>query len=296
MYQEHLDETYTSIPAVPVPRQRTPVLVMLRGPHLGRRFAVKGDRVILGRNPGRSDLAFPEDREISGRHCQIEHDTSDNRYLVSDLESTNGTLVNGQKVTAAELHEGDKLMIGQAVFKFAYEDMLDEEFYHEVDRRMNIDELTGLVVLREFQHRLREALTRCQQNKQPLTLMMMDLDGLKAINDKNGHHVGAGTISAVGKLLGQWIPQNGLVTRYGGDEFTAFVERLPRAPGMRLARRFVKRLAEQKLSFEQVIVTPSISIGVAVFPEDAATFEVLTRRADEALYRAKAAGRGCVCS
>lgn len=294
MYQEHLDETYTSIPAVPVPKQRTPVLVMLRGPHLGRRFAVKGNRVVLGRNPVRSDVAIPEDREISGAHCQIEHDTRDDRYLVSDLQSTNGTLVNGHKVNAAELREGDKLMIGQAVFKFAFEDILDEEFYHEVDRRMNIDDLTGLVVLREFQQRLREALTRCQVEARPLTLLMMDLDGVKRINDTYGHHVGAGTISAVGKLLGEWMPKTGLVTRYGGDEFTAYVEGLARPAGMRLARRIVSRLAAQRLSFEEVVVTPSISVGVSVYPDDGTALDTLLRRADEALYRAKAAGRGRV--
>src|SRR5262249_10330592 len=154
--------------------------------------------------------------------------------------------------------------------------------------------LTGLVVPRSFNGRFRQTLAQCVTGGRPLAALMMDMDGLKRINDTHGHHAGAGTIAAVGKLIGEILPDDGLATRFGGDEFTAFAPGFDRARGLELGEQIRSAVKNRKFEFGEALVYPTISIGVAALPDDGNTVEQITRRADEALYRAKAAGRDCV--
>jgi two-component system, cell cycle response regulator len=291
---QELDQTFSSSSDrwVDVPQQRVPVLIVLRGTQLGRRYLLNENYLVLGRSQQRADLVIPEDREISGRHCRIEYVPSRDAYVLRDLGSTNGTRVNGHRVESADLHDGDKLLVGAAILKFTFQDVIEAEYYHELDRMINIDDLTGLVVPRHFNGRFRQSLAQCATASRPLAALMMDMDGLKRINDTHGHHAGAGTIAAVGKLIGELLPADGLATRFGGDEFTAFAPGFDPAQGLELGERI--RLAVKALPFEYSGVHPTISIGVAASPDDGNSLEQLTRRADEALYRAKAAGRDCV--
>lgn len=293
---QELDQTFSSSSDrwVDVPQQRVPVLIVLRGAQLGRRYLLNENYLVMGRSQQRADLVIPEDREISGRHCRIEYLPSRDAYVLRDLGSTNGTRVNGQKVESAELHDGDKLLVGAAILKFTFQDVIEAEYYHEIDRMMNIDELTGLVVPRMFNGRFRQALAQSVTAGKPLAALMMDMDGLKRINDTHGHHAGAGTIAAVGKLIGKLLPADGVATRFGGDEFTAFAPGFDSARGLELGERIRQAVKDHAYDFNGAVVHPTISIGVAALPDDGSTVEQLTRRADEALYRAKAAGRDCV--
>jgi diguanylate cyclase (GGDEF)-like protein len=123
---------------------------------------------------------------------------------------------------------------------------------------------------------------------------MMDMDGLKKINDTHGHLVGAHSIATVGRRLGEIVhAANGVVSRFGGDEFSAFVPNADREQTIRLAEQMRAVVGGEPITRETVTVNPTISIGYAVFPDDGQLVEELTRQADEALYRAKAAGRNC---
>jgi len=137
-------------------------------------------------------------------------------------------------------------------------------------------------------------LEQCGTGGQPLVAMMMDMDGLKRINDTHGHQIGAQTVATVGRLLGEKIQPDGLVSRFGGDEFTAYSVGRDRSRGLELGEAIRLAIGSHRFEFEGVVVEPTISIGLAAFPEDGRTTQQLTRRADEALYRAKAAGRNCV--
>lgn len=274
--------------------QRLPVLIVLRGGQLGRRYLLNEDNLILGRRESRANVVIPSDPEISGAHCRIQYDAKQNAWVIADLQSTNGTWVNSERVQSTQLHDGDKILLGRTILKFTFHDSIEVQFHQEVDRMMNIDELTGLVVLRLFDERFHHTLGLCAVEGKPLTVLMMDMDGLKQINDTHGHHIGAQAISAVGRLLGSRLQQHGLVTRFGGDEFTAYAIAHNRAQGVRLGESIRAAIKAQRFEFDGVRVFPTISIGVAAFPEDGETCEQLTRRADEALYRAKAAGRDCV--
>ncbi len=274
---------------------RLPVLIVLRGGQIGRRYLLNEQTMVLGRLEARASVVIAGDPAISAAHCRVEHSPLRDAYTLVDLGSTNGTRLNGEPVTRrARLRDGDKIFLGQTVLKFTFHDVIEAEFHREVDRMMNIDELTGLVVLRVFEERFRRTLATCAASRQPLGVLMMDMDGLKTINDTHGHHVGAYTIGQVGRILGELIAPEGLVTRFGGDEFTAFAVGRGRDAALALGERIRAALRTTPITHDGVVVRPTMSIGVAAFPEDGASPEKLTRCADEALYRAKAAGRDVV--
>ena len=270
---------------------RLPVLIVLRGAQLGRRYLMNEKRFVLGRRENVATLVIHGDPKISSKHCEIEHDAERDCWIVRDAGSTNGTRLNGKAVDVADLAEGEKLMLGDTVLKFSFHDEVGSEFHHEVDRLMNIDELTGLVVLRVFREHFHEEFLSSSRARRPLALLMMDLDGLKKINDTHGHQAGAMTISGVGHMLGDLIGTRGIVARFGGDEFMAAFPGLDRQAAVAEGEKIRAALAAQKFAFGETLLRPTISIGVAAMPEDATTPERLIRVADEALYRAKAAGR-----
>ena len=274
---------------------RLPVLIVLRGAQIGRRYLLNEQAMVLGRREGQASVVIGGDPAISAAHCRIEHSPLRNLYALVDLGSTNGTRLNGEPVTRrTKLRDGDKILLGQTILKFTFHDVIEAEFHHEVDRMMNIDELTGLVVLRVFEERFRRALATCAAAGRSLAVLMMDLDGLKKINDTHGHHVGARTIAQVGRVLGSLLGSDGLVTRFGGDEFTAFAVDRDREAALELGEVIRAALKTSPIDCDGVMVRPTISVGVAAFPEDGTSPEKLTRCADEALYRAKAAGRDVV--
>jgi diguanylate cyclase (GGDEF)-like protein len=272
-------------------KTRLPVLVVLRGAHIGRRYLLNERSLVLGRRPERADLLIAGDPLISSAHCRIERGEEPDTWRVVDLGSTNGTLIGEERIASALLRDGDRIHLGETVLKFSFHDELEDTFHRQVDDLMNIDDLTGLPVQRVWQQRFQDAL----RERASLAVFMMDMDGLKKINDMHGHLLGARSIATVGRRLGAIVGEAaGAVSRFGGDEFSAFVPRLDRARARAIAERMRAAVEGEPVSFAGVSVNPTMSIGLAMFPEDAATVEALTRRADEALYRAKAAGRNRV--
>lgn len=274
---------------------RLPVLVVLRGAQVGRRYLLNENGLVLGRRPDRADLVVPGDPQISSVHCRVERGPQPDTWQVVDLSSTNGTLIDGDRITTMTLRDGDRLHLGTTVLKFCFHDELEEEFHRQVDHLMNIDDLTGLPVQRVFQTRFVDTLLVCARRKQPMAVYMMDMDGLKRINDTHGHLLGAHTIATVGKRLGVLVQQaGGVVSRFGGDEFSAFVPGLDRDGGLALGETMRAAVADEAITRGTAMAQPTISIGYASFPADGQLAEQLTRQADEALYRAKAAGRNRV--
>ena len=193
------------------------------------------------------------------------------------------------------LRDGDRLHLGTTVLKFCYHDELEEEFHRQVDHLMNIDDLTGLPVQRVFQVRFQETLLLCKKRGQSMAVFMMDMDGLKKMNDTHGHFVGANSISTVGRRLGGIVQQaGGVVSRFGGDEFSAFVPDADLERALAIGEQMRAAVGDQPITRGTITVNPTISIGVAVFPRDGQLPEELTRKADDALYRAKDAGRNRV--
>ncbi len=277
--------------------QATVVVVQGSDADLGAHARVE-TRVVIGRE-SRSALSLA-DPGVSKQHAAIEAvEGLGGRvsYHLHDLGSTNGTLVNGAKVKRPrKLKDGDKITVAGTVLRFMVGDSIDAAFLAQVDAMLSTDELTGLLARRRFDASLDEALRTAQANGTKVALLVLDVDGLKAINDAHGHAMGAFTIAQVGRLLAEVVGRQGVATRFGGDEFVAFLPGLDRAAGVAVAEALRARVAAHRFSREGVTVGATLSIGVAVFPDRARSAQALFEAADRALYRAKAAGKNQVVS
>lgn len=172
------------------------------------------------------------------------------------------------------------------------------------------DDLTGLHNLRSFEPRLASLMRASRQANAPLSLLVLDIDRLKSLNDQHGHLAGGEAVRSVGHILAWQIPPDAIACRYGGDEF---VVALPGC-GVSRAEQIAADLCRVVSATEPLLLgsrwpagTLSISVGVACrcfqgagavtsLQTEEQAGESLFRAADAALYRAKASGRNRVCS
>jgi len=273
------------------------ILQVLCGNDTGMRVPLTRADVTIGRTID-SDLCL-HDSKISRCHVRIDRvgaaDPSSGHYRLTDLESTNGTFVNNRPVRGTvELADGDKILIGQTVLKFSLEDEVESRSGEVVDRYLFKDDLTGLVVKRRFYNELRILLQTALNRDEPLSILMMDMDGLKRVNDRFGHSMGAHVISEAGKRLGEICNVLGQACRFGGDEFVAYLQDHGKVAALDVGEIICSAIRETPFVKDGEALDLSISIGVATFPQDGSDIDLLNRAADEALYRAKAKGRNGV--
>lgn len=263
-----------------------PVLVVLTGNEIGTRVVV--DRsLLIGRDPA-ADLPL-SDALISWHHALVE-DRGDG-FALFDLGSTNGTTVNGESKPEFLLNPNDRIVFGATAVSFELQDALKEGYNENVDRLLNIDDLSGLLVRRKFDADFRVLVETSRTSGKPLTLLVMDLDGIKKINDTHGHLFGAFVIGQSGRLIGDVIGSKGIACRFGGDEYLAALPDHDATAGAAVADSILRAINTIPFVKDEIVLRPGISIGVAACPEHADDPEVLFQHADQALYRAKRAGK-----
>ncbi|MGH7263081.1 MAG: GGDEF domain-containing protein, partial [Candidatus Rokuibacteriota bacterium] len=154
------------------------------------------------------------------------------------------------------------------------------------------DEVTGLYNRRFFSVRLEEEVSRCRRFNHPVSVVLLDLDGYKVINDELGHAAGDETLREVAKILMKHSRGINVICRYGGDEFAVLLVETSKAGARLYADRIRQVLATHPFPHGRPVTA---SFGVASLPEDGTpAAEDLIRAADEALYAAKRAGRNRV--
>jgi diguanylate cyclase (GGDEF)-like protein len=270
--------------------EHRPVLVVISGNEMGQRRRVES-HMVIGRDPS-AGLVLT-DAGVSWQHVRLE-DRGDSWALV-DLGSTNGTLVNGQKVPEALLQANDKIVLGRVVLRYEVHDALEQAYDEQVQRMLNIDDLSGLYVRRRFDSELGTLIESARTTKSPLALLVMDLDGVKKINDTHGHLFGAYVIGEAGHVIGRVLAKRGIACRFGGDEFSAAIPGVTAVEACAIAEEIRVAIASHPFEREGVALHPGISVGVAAYPEHASNRSDLFQRADEALYRAKQSGKNRVC-
>jgi diguanylate cyclase (GGDEF)-like protein len=144
------------------------------------------------------------------------------------------------------------------------------------------DPLTGLANYRRLIAVIESELDRSRRTQRPFSIVLMDMDGLKSINDRYGHLVGSRSLVRLGKILRNHSRAIDTAARYGGDEFALVLPEAPRDIASRVSSRIRERLATEAEN-----PTLSVSAGIAAYPEDGDTPEKLLGAADRALYRMK---------
>jgi diguanylate cyclase (GGDEF)-like protein len=165
----------------------------------------------------------------------------------------------------------------------------------ELRSRAETDPLTGAANRRRFHQALEIECLRFARNRLPLSVLMIDLDSFKEVNDRYGHPVGDTVLRTVAQLLLLSLRKTDLLSRYGGEEFAVLLPETPLTGAMVIAERIRQTIRQKPIVADGCELEVTISVGVASHNEDGeASPEVLLKKADLALYRAKALGRNRV--
>jgi diguanylate cyclase (GGDEF)-like protein len=168
--------------------------------------------------------------------------------------------------------------------------VIEISIYERTERSAITDGLTGLYNHAYFVQTLRRELQRARRHGLKLSLAIFDLDNFKKVNDRKGHLEGDRVLMKSAALLKETLREIDTAARYGGEEFVVVLPETPRTGAFVVADRIRSRI-EQYFRRRRSAAAVTISGGVASFPEDADGVEELVRRADQALYRSKAAGK-----
>jgi diguanylate cyclase (GGDEF)-like protein len=266
-------------------------LIVLVGSAVGEMFKLPTGEAVIGRT--RQASVRLEDDGVSRVHAIIR--SSDDRLVLEDRGSRNGTFVNGHRVAKPTvLADGDKIQVGRTtILKFTYHDALDENFHEQMYESALRDGLTKLFNKRYFSDRLDGELRFALRHQSALALLMIDVDHFKRINDTRGHIAGDAVLAEIAARLAAAVRNEDVVARFGGEEFAIISRATSRADAMSLAERLRKTIVARPVALEDgASIAVSVSIGVAAYPDIAVKEpDDLIVAADRALYRAKAGGR-----
>jgi len=271
-----------------------PTIRVVAGPDMLSYITIPADtQIVIGRDES-ADFQLV-DATVSKQHAKLHHQAGGG-LLVVDLNSTNGTAINGQPVTRTILRPGDHLEIGGVSLRL---DMLsNDELGHlrRVVSRLeaaNRDTLTGLLNRSFIEEGLKRLVEKCDRAEVPISCTFVDIDKFKNINDDFSHKVGDDVLVGISRLLMLGVRENDPAVRYGGDEIVFF---LPGSPGERAAQ-VAERIRQAIAGHDWDRTAPGLrvsgSFGVAErHPgEDISSW---MNRADEAAYVSKSGGRNKV--
>jgi diguanylate cyclase (GGDEF)-like protein len=158
----------------------------------------------------------------------------------------------------------------------------------ETSERLTItDDLTKLYNYRYLMQYLETEVKRCLRYKKKVSLLFVDIDGFKRINDTFGHLVGSQALSELGHVLRRMLRETDVVGRYGGDEFVIVLPETPLNGAMVIAERLRKKVEDYEFVAQNLSIRLTVSLGVANCPKHTLTAEGLIKKADAAMYRAK---------
>ncbi len=281
----------------PVVVEQTPSLLMISGPQIGRSYTILQDEFIIGRASS-CDLPI-EDDLVSRHHCKVY--VKPNLAELEDLGSTNGTLVNGRKITGrVKLLEGDQVQVGSvAILKYVLKEEVEAKFLGQLYEAATRDFLTGAYNKKFFVERLQEEFSFAHRHGRELSVLVLDIDHFKKVNDTYGHLAGDIAIKKIAHHLMSHTRKDDIVARFGGEEFVILMRDVPKAKAHQLGEIIRAGIAEISIKSGQNHFGITVSVGVATLNQQSRAqferFENLIDEADKRLYEAKSTGRNRVC-
>lgn len=194
-------------------------------------------------------------------------------------------LGSGEAVSVPSLQTREADEVGRALTRAS-------EMLIAAQHRANHDALTGLANRSLFDEILGRQLAICERTKANLAVLYIDLDGFKPVNDAHGHAVGDEVLRTVARRIVDAVRRSDVAARPGGDEFAVILIHAGLEAAKGVAAKLIDSLSIP-YSVGSLTLQISASIGIAAYPDSGTTGDVLSRRADEAMYKAKAAGKRC---
>lgn len=267
-------------------------LVVIYGLDLGRKFDLTREETLIGRS-SKADIQIDQEA-VSRNHARITNTTKGVR--IEDLGSTNGTFVNDDVAQGGRsLQNGDLVKIGRTIFKFIAGGNIEAAYHDEIYRLTTMDGLTQIYNRRYFDEQLDREVSRSRRYERTLSLVMLDLDHFKEVNDTFGHLAGDSVLKQLASTVRTRIRREDVFARYGGEEFALLLPEISLGGARQLAEKVRKLVERQRFEFDKQVIPVTLSLGVATLAPHHREATELVRAADERLFEAKTEGRNRVC-
>ncbi len=266
------------------------IIIFGREDDLGKEMEIIRD-TIVGRSL-KSDFVT-SDPLMSRQHFKLS--IKDGKVYVEDLNSLNGTFLN-QKLLKGKtvLNSGDIITAGRTVFKFECRTELESLFHKYLYNAATSDRMTNLFNKYYFITQIKREVSYAKRYGKTFSLLMVDIDDFKKVNDTYGHQVGDEALKFVAFKIMNSIRENDIAARYGGEEFAIILPEADAKSAYMVGERMRSLVESEILELDDVKIDITISVGVATFPDDASDWESLIKIADKRLYLAKELGKNRV--
>jgi len=270
------------------------VITLLSGSAAGFVLPLEEGETVVGRAPD-TNLQV-HDESLSRAHAAFV--LSGGMLSVRDLGSTNGTFIDGNRVTGERaLGSGERVQLGSNTLlrtqrmgptELAAAQMLWES--------ATADPLTGLSNRRYLEQRIRSEYAFAARHQRALSMLVLDIDRFKRVNDTWGHLAGDAVLRAVGVCLSSTLRTEDLAARFGGEEFVLLLRDEDAAGAQMAAERIRAQIEQMRVPWEGRSISVTVSIGLATLAPDTdfKDGEAILARADACLFRAKQSGRNRV--
>lgn len=280
----------------PVEMEQTPSLLMISGPQIGRNFSMIEEEFMIGR-AHHCDLPI-EDELVSRHHCKIVF--TPQGAILKDLGSTNGTLLNGRRIREeVVLNEGDQIQVGGLVIlRYHLQEEVEAKFIGSLFESATKDFLTSAYNKKFFTERLREEFSHALRHQKSLSVLVIDIDHFKKVNDTYGHLAGDIAIQKVAHHLMSNTRRDDIVARFGGEEFVVLMRDIEKNQALRLGEQIRSQVESLEIEAKNHKFKVTVSVGLASMgPQNEAHFRHFNEfleLADKKLYQAKEEGRNRV--
>lgn len=268
------------------------LLVRIDATNAGQVFSVNSNEFSLGRHPDNTGCI--DDQGISRYHAKIHRNNAE--FAIEDLNSSNGTYVNGNPITRIDLKNGDTLQLGPRVsFRFSLASSAEERVMRQLYESSVKDPLTQIFNRQYFDAQITSELSFAVRHGSELSVLLMDIDFFKKVNDTYGHLGGDAVLKTVAEVFQKELRTEDTVARYGGEEFVVLLRGVSLPDAQRAADRLRVAVERCRVPHGEHSIAVTLSIGCASAAEMTdPSPELLIDQADQRLYTAKRTGRNRV--
>jgi diguanylate cyclase (GGDEF)-like protein len=268
------------------------LLVRIEGESLGQVTLLQADEIVLGR--AQTATICVADSGVSRHHARLVRGAGN--YILQDMGSANGTYVGGQQIDEKGLVDGDIIQLGPtAMFRYSVTDADQQAMFEHLYDASVTDALTSAYNREYFDTRLASELAYARRHSAPLSLIILDVDHFKQINDNYGHRVGDQALVSLVRVARPALRTEDVFCRYGGEEFATILRTTDVGQAACVAERIRSIIADLRIEILDGTFGITVSLGCASLACcETMTSEALIGVADRRLYKAKHSGRNQV--
>jgi len=275
-------------------KQAEACLILVRGTPQGHKYELNRGEMTLGRDPS-ADICI-SDQSISKKHAKLEK--KGGKVVLTDLNSSNGTQINGKKLAPNEpvtLGKEDMIKMGSSMLKFLPAGELETLYLGQLGDAAHMDAMTKIYNKGYLLEALEAEFKRAKALRTDFSVLFFDIDHFKKTNDTHGHDAGDHVLKEFTAIIrAKHVRPKDVFARYGGEEFVLLLSNTAMAAAQQIAETIRSTIEAHAFIYEGKRIPVTSSVGVAELSAEVESSGTLLKKADKALYEAKQGGRNQV--